>query len=161
VPKLAFGLDLPAGWEEQRSISWGTCLSWQQQDEPWSGRVIGRHGHPVPVGPPRKAPRQQPPPARLWPYACLRAPASAQRRRHARACSLVVVPGRAGTLDPRLVLPQSLVVVAYVEHWRLTANASWRQQLGGDPSMSMSIKRVAFLRAQTAASDRRLYLYFD
>jgi hypothetical protein len=38
--------------------------------------VIGRHGHPVPVGPPRKAPRQQPLPA----------PGQAVTVRHASVC---------------------------------------------------------------------------
>lgn len=61
VPKLASGLDLHAGRRssEASSAAAGTLgLSWQQQQED-ELPVIGRHGHTV--GPPRKAPRQQPP----------------------------------------------------------------------------------------------------
>jgi hypothetical protein len=125
VPKLAFGLDLQAGSEEQRSIiSWDTYFF-----------VLAATRRAVILGGRRRRANSLPR-ARLWPPVPVRVwelAASGPRPPRnddgtcARSISWPGPPGGQGRLIPGLC--SLLVVVAYLEHWRLTANASWRQQL--------------------------------
>jgi hypothetical protein len=120
VPKLASGLDLHAGRRssEASSAAVGTLgLSWQQEDEL---PVIGRHGHAVGprsaqegAAPTDSLPRLAPGCGRTRGGVCLRAPASASASSPTpTTCSLGLVPGQAGTPDPRLMLPSQPKVLS-------------------------------------------------
>ena len=80
--------------------------------------MIGRHGHPEPVGPRAKAPRQQPPPrlavaVRVWGLAASgpRPPRNGDGTCARQLARSISCPGGQGRLIPGLC---SLVVVAYV-----------------------------------------------